>query len=463
MNRFLSVAGYGEWVTYISEFKDVFFEFVRRAKSIDAGTLMMANINEKTDKMKEMRFSQKRFLQWCDEFEGGNVASLILYVSKEYRTIANMEVRLGCALNYQKECQEQKNRDANYFELSFEQEELCDFYTLDEMIDMFKELCIGLSAKTGMIDESKRYFHSTNGNSLPNEAFICRFTGVAPEKHIHEKLRGYFWANLLTSQHIQQLGGWDKVCENVPHTTIQKWIIDGEPAMYLQATERMEEFTDSKRLRLKESLQGVLYEDVIFPHVKFYSDYSGHFLAFNQEDAQKWRMMRKAFEGDPKIISEKISRNYYHGINERGQISPPSNRPMKEAPLTPQTLQKGQEALEEHIRPILLQTAAAAVELQCRAAGEANVKRSVYDTHAVVETDARVWIIERQGQQTTDEQAWDKLLAGKQAGWRIHEQAVPIGMGSIRIAPGERAGSALCHFEADPTVLPFWMQQHGIA
>ena len=197
MNRFLSVAGYGEWVTYISEFKDVFFEFVRRAKSIDAGTLMMANINEKTDKMKEMRFSQKRFLQWCDEFEGGNVASLILYVSKEYRTIANMEVRLGCALNYQKECQEQKNRDANYFELSFEQEELCDFYTLDEMIDMFKELCIGLSAKTGMIDESKRYFHSTNGNSLPNEAFICRFTGVAPEKHIHEKLRGYFWANLL--------------------------------------------------------------------------------------------------------------------------------------------------------------------------------------------------------------------------------------------------------------------------
>lgn len=99
-------------------------------------------------------------------------------------------------------------------------------------------------------------------------------------------------------------------------------------------------------------------------------------------------MMRKVFEGDPKIISEKISRNYYHGINERGQISPPSNRPMKEAPLTPQTLQKGQEALEEHIRPILLQTAAAAVELQCRAAGETNVKRSVYDTHAVVETDA---------------------------------------------------------------------------
>ena len=450
MNRFLSVAGYGKWEAHISELKDAYLEFVARTKATNLGTLKMATEYEQTGKMSEGKFSPKRFLQWCDEFEEGNVALLILYVEKEYRNIARMEIELGTG------------RNASYFELSFDHEIMHDLYTQDEMVDIFKRLCILLGAKTGFIDQSKLYFGSSaDANSLPNEAYVCRFTGVAPEKHIHEKLRGYFWANLLTSQHIQQLGGWDKVCENVPHTTIQKWIIDGEPAMYLQATERMEEFTDSKRLRLKESLQGVLYEDVIFPHVKFYSDYSGHFLAFNQEDAQKWRMMRKVFEGDPKIISEKISRNYYHGINERGQISPPSNRPMKEAPLTPQTLQKGQKALEEHIRPILLQTAAAAVELQCRAAGETNVKRSVYDTHAVVETDARVWIIERQGQQTADEQAWDKLLAGKQAGWRIHEQTVPIGMGSIRVAPGERAGSALCHFEADPTVLPFWMQQHG--
>ena len=452
MNRFLSVAGYGKWEAHISELKDVYLEFVARTKATNLGTLKMATEYEQTGKMSEGKFSPKRFLQWCDEFEEGNVALLILYVEKEYRNIARMEIELGTG------------RNASYFELSFDHEIMHDLYTQDEMVDIFKRLCILLGAKTGFIDQSKLYFGSSaDANSLPNEAYVCRFTGVAPEKHIHEKLRGYFWANLLTSQHIQQLGGWDKVCENVPHTTIQQWIIDGEPAMYLQVTEHMEEFTDKKRLALKESLKPVIYEDMVFPHCAYYADYRGNLLAFNQEDDQKWQAMRRLCEQDSKSVPDMIDERYYHGINERGQISPPSNRPMKEAPLTPQTLQKGQEALEEHIRPILLQTAAAAVELQCRAAGEANVKRSVYDTHAVVETDARVWIIERQGQQTADEQAWDKLLAGKQAGWRIYEQTVPIGMGSIRVAPGERAGSALCHFEADPTVLPFWMQQHGIA
>ena len=452
MNRFLSVAGYGKWEAHISELKDVYLEFVARTKATNLGTLKMATEYEQTGKMSEGKFSPKRFLQWCDEFEEGNLDALIVYVSTEYRTIANIQVELGTG------------RNASYFELSFDHEIMHDLYTQDEMVDIFKRLCILLGAKTGFIDQSKLYFGSSaDANGLPNEEYVCRFTGVAPEKHIHEKLRGYFWANLLTSQHIQQLGGWDKVCENVPHTTIQKWIIDGEPAMYLQATERMEEFTTQKRLELKKRLQPVIYEDTVFPHLIHHADYKDYFLAFDEKDDQEWKKLRDMFEKNPRTVTDMIDEYYYHGINERGQISPPSNRPMKEAPLTPQTLQKGQEALEEHIRPILLQTAAAAVELQCRAAGETNVKRSVYDTHAVVETDARVWIIERQGHQTTDEQAWDKLLAGKQAGWRIYEQTVPIGMGSIRVAPGERAGSALCHFEADPTVLPFWMQQHGIA
>ena len=454
MNRFLSVAGYGKWEAHISELKDVYLEFVARAKAINLGTLKMATEYEQTGKMSEGKFSPKRFLQWCDEFEKGNVALLILYVEKEYRNIARMEIELGTG------------RNASYFELSFDHEIMHDLYTQDEMVDIFKRLCILLGAKTGFIDQSKLYFGSSaDANTLPNEAYVCCFTGVAPEKHIHEKLRGYFWANLLTSQHIQQLGGWDKVCENVPHTTIQQWIIDGEPAMYLQATEHMEEFTTQKRLELKERLQPVIYKEMVLPHLIYHEDYRGYFLAFNQEDQQKWRTIRALFEENPRAVTDMSDQFAFHGINERGYLSPFSvrNATNEKIIIPPQTLQKGQEALEEHIRPILLQTAAAAVELQCRAAGEANVKRSVYDTHAVVETDARVWIIERQGQQTTDEQAWDKLLAGKQAGWRIHEQTVPIGMGSIRVAPGERAGSALCHFEADPTVLPFWMQQHGIA
>ena len=441
----------------MSELKNVYLEFVVRAKSANRGTLRMASINKQTDKLKDLKFSQKRFLEWCEEFERGNMDSLFLYVWEEHTTIAKVEIK-SSYVSHRKESQ----KNANYFELSFKQDELCDFYTPDEMVRIFKELCIKLNAKTGMIDESKRYFHSTNGNSLPNEAFVCRFTGIAPEKHIHEKLRGYFWANLLTTQHIQQLGGWEKVRENVPHAEIQEWIIEGEPAMYLQATKRMEEFTDKKRLAIKESLKPVIYEDLVFPHCAYYADYSGNLLAFNQEEDQKWRTLSRWCEQNPRIVPDMMEQCYYHGINERGQISPPSASRNKGKNLTPQNLQNGREALEKNVQPILLETAAAAVELQCRAAGEANVKRSVYDTHSVVETDTRVWIIERQEQQTTDEQVWNRLLAGKQAGWQIHEQAVPIGMGNIRIVSGERAGEVLCNFEIDLTVLPFWMQQHGL-
>ena len=99
MNRFLSVAGYGKWKAHISELKDVYLEFVARAKAINLGTLKMATEYEQTGKMSEGKFSPKRFLQWCDEFEEGNVALLILYVEKEYRNIARMEIELGTGRN----------------------------------------------------------------------------------------------------------------------------------------------------------------------------------------------------------------------------------------------------------------------------------------------------------------------------------------------------------------------------
>ena len=76
-------------------------------------------------------------------------------------------------------------------------------------------------------------------------------TGVVTEWHVDTKLRGYYWANLLTEGHIKALGGEEKIRATVPHVRCEEWDMQGKKGLFLQVTEEPLELTPEIRLQLK--------------------------------------------------------------------------------------------------------------------------------------------------------------------------------------------------------------------
>ncbi|MCG8540258.1 MAG: hypothetical protein MJA82_10010, partial [Clostridia bacterium] len=75
------------------------------------------------------------------------------------------------------------------------------------------------------------------------------------------KARGYFWANILSEEHILKLGGFDNVKKTAPCYIIENIELDNKKALYLQLTPDINDYSDEKLLELKKFLSPVLPEE----------------------------------------------------------------------------------------------------------------------------------------------------------------------------------------------------------
>lgn len=124
----------------------------------------------------------------------------------------------------------------------------------EQFIALFKKIAIGINATNGFIS-----FGSSVGAPRGNTIFEMVYR-ISPDRHFRltEYLRGYFWLNLLTSNHISKLGGLDTIKFTAPCSDIEEITIGGQPAVILQLTPDINDYNNSNLKQLRDYLIPVL-------------------------------------------------------------------------------------------------------------------------------------------------------------------------------------------------------------
>ena len=117
-------------------------------------------------------------------------------------------------------------------------------------------------------------------------------TGVVTEWHVDTKLRGYYWANLLTEGHIKALGGEEKIRASVPHVRCEEWDMQGKKGLFLQVTEEPLELTPEIRLQLKQALLPAIYKECLYD-VGGMKEYESSGIALDEEERKTYEWYRE--------------------------------------------------------------------------------------------------------------------------------------------------------------------------
>ncbi|MDL2225785.1 hypothetical protein LJC20_06285 [Eubacteriales bacterium OttesenSCG-928-M02] len=132
---------------------------------------------------------------------------------------------------------------------------LLPIFSQQEITYCFHTLCRQLSAVTGVMDYTKKYYFygpDTVMERYSHLEAVPRFF----HNYFNEKVRGYGFANWLTKGHIKALGGIDKIRQEAPVDFIE---VEDEGAVYLQICERMEDITPQRKRQLREYFEPIVY------------------------------------------------------------------------------------------------------------------------------------------------------------------------------------------------------------
>ena len=147
-----------------------------------------------------------------------------------------------------------------------------------------------VQAVTAFADQV-RFLQLLEGGHTWTESCVEWTTGVVTEWHVDTKLRGYYWANLLTEGHIKALGGEEKIRVSVPHVRCEEWDMQGKKGLFLQVTEEPLELTPEIRLQLKQALLPVIYKERPYD-IGLMKEYESSGIALDEEDRAVWQAYR---------------------------------------------------------------------------------------------------------------------------------------------------------------------------
>jgi len=155
--------------------------------------------------------------------------------------------------------------------------------TKQGFISLFKEVYINLNGSCGYLDYLMAEGSYSGLQKSPLES--VRSTEIF---ELNKYLRSYSWANILSEQHIEILGGEKYVKENVPHYIFEELAVNNKKAYYIQLTEDIFDFKPEQYLKLKEFLKPVLPEENLKETVLY--DYDGkrrelNRLVYSKEDS----------------------------------------------------------------------------------------------------------------------------------------------------------------------------------
>jgi hypothetical protein len=125
--------------------------------------------------------------------------------------------------------------------------------------------------------EAATSFHAAYGyisldyaspTETPYERSKGRFYNVAGLRECRERLRGSYWGNLLSSQHISRLGGFARVQHDAPCVLVEDLSAGRDELAYLQLTEDIEDIRETSIRDLEEYFGPLLPEEHVEPSVR---------------------------------------------------------------------------------------------------------------------------------------------------------------------------------------------------
>lgn len=85
---------------------------------------------------------------------------------------------------------------------------------------------------------------------------------VTHQEETKNTARGYFWANILTDEHIAALGGEESFVKNVPCSKLEKLHMpNGQTAYYVQLSDNIYDFSQEVYLKFKDFLEPILHKE----------------------------------------------------------------------------------------------------------------------------------------------------------------------------------------------------------
>lgn len=124
----------------------------------------------------------------------------------------------------------------------------------DEFVELFKKAVIALDGDTGFIT----YDSTSVGTPMitPYEDYWAIHPHRPPG--FSKRLRGYFWLNYLSSQHILILGGIEEILSKAPCDVKESIVQHDQLGVFLQLTDNISDYSDDQLLELLEFLWPLL-------------------------------------------------------------------------------------------------------------------------------------------------------------------------------------------------------------
>ena len=158
-------------------------------------------------------------------------------------------------------------------------------FLMQNLKDWFFKICIGVKGLYG-------YIELMNQTELGVTIFPTPMEWTSP-KHRHmgvgldRRTRGYFWGNILTAGHIEELGGVEYIEQYAPCERIER-IHGQDDILFLQLTDSIGNVSPAKYKKLKTFLRPTLPEEDIFEVAKktyFKQElFNNYRLVFSEEE-----------------------------------------------------------------------------------------------------------------------------------------------------------------------------------
>lgn len=121
--------------------------------------------------------------------------------------------------------------------------------TQRDLVHLLREGAVVLGSATGYIDRGE--------TSLSRSLYEDKIGATEGRQRCREWLRGPFWSNILTSGHVDKLGGHERVMQDAPCEVRE--LLSLEPLyVHLQATEMLDSFDAEARRQLERYLEPIL-------------------------------------------------------------------------------------------------------------------------------------------------------------------------------------------------------------
>ena len=292
---FMDVAGYGNWEGKCREIAAYMEEFEERMRGYAPEPAIIRLIpykNDKNYKRRKWKYSKKRMQEAIALMETGEYVQWTLEfhkpvkepVERQFSLIGYIMVVLGVYAPSEELL-------FNNVEMGYQLEWFSDPYKYEEIIELMHGLSNTVQAVTAFAEQTSEFKLMDWGHTW-TERGIEWTTGVVTEWHVDTKLRGYYWANLLTEGHIKALGGEEKIRATVPHVRCEEWDMQGKKGLFLQVTEEPLELTPEIRLQLKQALLPVIYKECLYD-VGGMKEYESSGIALDEEERKTYEWYRE--------------------------------------------------------------------------------------------------------------------------------------------------------------------------